>query len=652
MPVFISASPNPVPISMWSMSQQGTTTVSWDVGAGAFVTGSVFVSVDSGPSVPVKDAAGDPVTGVTGSTKQRVEFGKKYLFQLKKSTDLAVILASVTVETRELLGVPSSFLDDVRKRGPLLQGITNVRVFPGIESVRIMFRTRQATVPVIDIKRSDNQALAGAAFPFLQGPGTAHDYAFPLAQNTDFTFHVTAAPGANALSTAKSVATSGQFRTGSRNAQVFFDHVAVHTDGDPGSLGDGDFTFDMGAGDIDSGDMLGATQLVADISGGDDRAIHHVITIDAAPVGLWVQVRAKEDDSVFTPFGADPEVIFAPEGSTWTTYESTYGEGEFATVTKWFDLSGADVVPQEVPFTLETGPKHIDFSLFGRLRIQASPGAVLQPMVRKSFKTMTRARTVAMMMAGDRVSVAGRTSHVLQLTPDGGLYRADAGARAAEGAGSRDAHWTQVPSELRPPLTVVAAGDALHLLAVDDAGRVLHQVLSADAAQAGSGYAKARSVGGSVMAPVVAACAGDRVELFALDKEGAVFHKALSDDAKGEWKRIGEGMAGSLNAFTSARGEIGVVARARDGEAMHLPWSLEAARAGSPAWRSLGKAPPGALSAEGIDDVVVLAVLGDDETVHAAPWRTWPELPSKLEWKSFGTMNDLISARYSLLPRA
>ena len=74
----------------------------------------------------------------------------------------------------------------------------------------------------------------------------------------------------------------------------------------------------------------------------------------------------------------------------------------------------------------------------------------------------------------------------------------------------------------------------------------------------------------------------------------------------------------------------------------------EAGKGGGSTWQTIGAAPPGALSAECIDEVVVLAVLSDDETVHAAPWREYPEPPPGLEWTTLGTMNELISARYSL----
>jgi len=43
----------------------------------------------------------------------------------------------------------------------------------------------------------------------------------------------------------------------------------------------------------------------------------------------------------------------------------------------------------------------------------------------------------------------------------------------------------------------------------------------------------------------------------------------------------------------------------------------------------------------------VLAVLADDESVHAAAWRNYPE-PTRLEWRTLGTLNELVSARFSL----
>jgi hypothetical protein len=637
MATVLTATPNPVPISIWSFTQQGLTTIAWDTGDPRGL-GTLVVAVDGGAFGPVRDGAGNPLAAArAGSVGQHIALGKKYVFALR---DIGgATLASVAVEAKEALGLPGGMIDDIRNRMSLIQGITNLRVFPGVESVRLMFRTRQPTVPVIDIKRNADLSLAGSAFPFLQGAQSAHDYAFPLEQGTDFTFHILAAPGAGAFSSAKAVTATGQFRTGLRSATVFFDHVFVHTDGDPGSLGDGDFTFDMGAGDIETEAMLGAVQMVAEISGGDDRAIGQSVPITSAPTGLWVQVRAEEDDSFFTPFGGDPMVGFAPAGSTWS-HQDEFGESETATVTQWFDLSGAGPIPQEIPFTLETGPKHIDFSLTGRVRMEATPGANLQPMVTRSARPTARVRAVATLAAGDRIVVG---SHVVQLAADGSLYHAAARDRATARTRPAGLQWTRVDGAVRAPVTIASDATALHVLAVNDAGAVAHLRIAADSRAA----ARWEALGGKVVPPVVAVPAGDGIELFALDGEGAVLHRSLTGAAPRDWRQIGDGGHGSLAAFTTPRGERGLVALGRGGDLLHLPWSTDPAHAGAAQWRPLGRAPAGALAAEWIDDAVVLAVLADDETVHAAAWRNYPE-PARLEWRTFGTLNELVSARYSL----
>ncbi len=634
MPADISANPNPVFVSIWTMSQQKPTTITWDTGDPA-VEGTVWITDDAGTRKFV-DRSGKAAVGVTGSARWPIGLGQQVLFALKRTDNPAIDLDTVLVVGREQLGLPVGVVDAIKNRLPLYQGITNLRVFPAIESVRIMFKTRQPTVPFIDIKYAATQALAGAAFPFVQGASQTHDYAFPLPQNEDFAFHILAPTAPGSLSN-KAAEVTGLFRTGNRQAQVFFDHIFVHTDGDPGSLGDGDFTFYMGAGDTDSQQMLGATRYRDDISGGDDRAINQSIAIDNAPVGLWVKVEAEEDDTWYGRCGRDPATVeFAAEGSTWDEFDG--GDVEIATVTRWFDLSPADPAPQEVPFTLETGPRHIDFSLTGRVRMEARQGVVVQPTLTKSAKATLLPKATAMLLNGERVAVKGRETHLLQLAPDGGLLHAYANDRTTP--------WTRVAGDLRPPVIVVASDKALHLFAVRDDGEVSHRAISPDADPRESGHANGRSLGGSVVSPVLATTAGNRIQLFALSAEGAAFARTALEAS--DWERIGEGLAGDLNAFTTPRGEVCLVARGRSGDIQHLSWSVEDGTGGGSQWQTIGTAPPGALSAECIDDVVVLAVLSEDETVHAAPWRDYPEPPPRLEWRNLGTMNELISARYSL----
>jgi hypothetical protein len=638
----IRAQPNPVHVSAWSISQQAPTTVSWDTGDPA-VEGTVWITDDAGTRKFV-DRTGKPAVGATGSAPALIGLGQQVLFALKRTDDPTLNLDTVLVVGREELGLPAGAISDLRNRLPLAQGITNLRIFPAIESVRITFRTRQPTVPVIDIKDAVTHALAGSAFPFLQGPQQSHDYAFPLPQSTDFAFHILAAPAPGSAS-AKSAESTGLFRTGFRNAQVFFDHVFVHTDGDPGSLGDGDFTFDMGAGDVDGGGMIGAVQLVAEISGGDDTSIDQSVLVPGAPVGLWVQVRAVEDDSSFsTPYGALPFVNFASPGSTWEHVESDNGEAEIATVTQWFDLSGAGPVAQEIPFTLETGPRHIDFSLTGRVRMEARPGVVVTPQATRSFRPSARAKTVATLQIGDRVALAGERTHLVQLVADGSLRHAYADDRAHSGA----ARWRALAADLRGPLTVVAEGDALHLFARGDHGDIRHRTVTPGAATAADRHAEWHSLGAAATWPPAAAVTPLGVDLFALDAGGQVLHRSLAAGAPRDWQGIGTGITGTLNAFTTPRGEVGLVAVGRDRNAMFRSWPTPA---GPATWRTLGPVPDGALSVECIGDVVVLAVVSDSGTVHAAPWRTYPE-PAPLEWRVLGTVEDMQNARYSLARNA
>jgi hypothetical protein len=645
----ISASPNPVVVTIWSVSQQGSTTITWDTGSA--ISGTVWVIEDAGHE-RLFDKNNKLAAGPRGTAVTYVALGKTRKFELRRTDNEAILAQAVAVECHEALGLPRGVHIDFGQRLPLIQGITNLRVLPDIDWVRILFRTRQPTNPLISIRDGKTKELVGGAV--IGRLSQTHDFTFHLAQNTLFKFHIVAFPTGVGSRNAKLSEEEGLFSTGSRSTQVFFDQLLMHTDGDPGSLGDGEFVFEMGAGDINSRDMVGKTPYFAsDISGGEFRVLDRSVAITPAPVGLWVQVRAEENDTDFydgPTFIAETPMRFAPEGSTW----ELVGTREVATVTKWFDLSDAGPVPQEIQFNLKTGPKHIDFTLNCRLRIETKPGVVhvQQPNVTKSAKPVGRARTVAMMVSGESVAVAGRETHVVQLAQDGNLYRAipPDTARAEAMRQDRNVHWTSVASDLCEPLIVVAAGDVLHLFAPGKVGEVLHRVVSPDAEKVTNGYGRWTSLGGSFVWPLAVAVIGENIDLFALSGEGGVFHKALNNKAKGEWKKIGEGMVGSLNTFTTVRGEIGVVAVGSNGKIQHLPWSSESVSSRPPKWRSLGTAPKGALSSEVFDDVVVFAALGEDETVSAAPWRNYPERPDKLEWQALGTMNSLINARYSLLP--
>ena len=325
---------------------------------------------------------------------------------------------------------------------------------------------------------------------------------------------------------------------------------------------------------------------------------------------------------------------------------------EYATVTRWFDLSGAAPAPQEIPFPLRTGPTHISFTVNCRLRMEAHDGAVLQASVERSARPHVPAQRVALLAdTGEpaEVSQARGTAHVLQLMPNGALYRTS----PTNTPTARTRPPTLLSSKVPGPLTVVASNDLLHLFAIGADGQVLHQAVCADGSYSADaqGDTAWRSIGGRFVAPVVAAVARDSIELFGLSAEGIVAHMTLTDNSgMGEWETVGEGIAGSLNAFVSPRDEVGVVAIGRNGEILHQQWPAGTSKPGARAWGSLGPAPQGTLTADFIDDVLVLASLADDDTVQAAPWRNYPDQAPKLAWQVLGTLNSLHDARFSLLP--
>ena len=647
MPTFLTAKPNPVGITVWSYSQRGTTTISWDTGSSS--SGTVWVT-DGAVTQKFIDLKNKPAIGARGTATASIKLGQKLVFELKPTNNPARVLAVLVVEGREQSGLSTSMVADLRRRAPLQQGIFNVRVLPDVDWVRILFRTRQPTNPIIDVKDvSKGFTLAGAVFGRLS---QTHDYTFELAQDSVFRFHIFAYSTDVGSSGAKpSPATAeGLFKTGSRSAQVFFDRVNMHTDGDPDGYGDGDFEFLMGAGGL--GEKLsGQAEFSDEISGGEFRQLDRSVVIPSAPVGIWVQVIAEEDDTgLLSPFGEAREVHFAPEGSTWDTFD----DRELSTVTKWFDLSDAGSVPQEVNFNLETGPKHVDFTLNCRLRMEAKPGAVISPILTKSLKPVVPAKPVAMLAAGHPVAVAGpRRTHVLALAQDGHLYQATQGSGGrVKAEGSEPRYWTSLASEVHEPLMVATAGDVLQLFSLDDTGQVLHRAMPLEAADTAPGSERWDSLGGSFVGPIAVSVDSGDVELFALSPDGGLFHKALGSDAGLEWQQIGEGIAGALNVFTTPRGEIGIVAIGRDGEIHHRQFSVGSVSAVGSTWQSIGPAPRGVLYADVFDDVVVLAATADDETVTAAAWRNYPESPQELDWLALGTLDSLLDTRFSLLPAA
>lgn len=195
-----------------------------------------------------------------------------------------------------------------------------------------------------------------------------------------------------------------------------------------------------------------------------------------------------------------------------------------------------------------------------------------------------------------------------------------------------------IATGVRTPVSVASVAGRLHLFTLEHDGHVLHKSY----ASGESADEKWQSIGGRFVSPVVAAVARDRVELFALDHDHRVMHRTLGS---GDWKVVGEKIAGSLNAFTLPNAEIAILAVDSNGQI------LFSTSATPHEWKSLGSAPEGELSAGVVDNIVVLACLKEDQSILAAPWRSYPNVDSELQWQVLGTVTSIADSHFSLLER-
>lgn len=178
-----------------------------------------------------------------------IALGEQHVFELRRDPGGAV-LAQLVLVTREVNPLHEKLIEWARPRIPLKQAIYDLRIEPGVETVRARFRTRQPTAPILAVRHEPVGELAGSA---LGRNATVHDIEVPISrdptpQNEVYKLGVAALSTEGVPTTAEATAL---FRTGSRQASVFFDRFRVHNDGDPGwYLARGDFELELGAGEI------------------------------------------------------------------------------------------------------------------------------------------------------------------------------------------------------------------------------------------------------------------------------------------------------------------------------------------------------------------------------------------------------------------
>jgi hypothetical protein len=142
----ITATPNPVTfLGDYFMGAKKNTTITWN--AGGNTKGRVFLSVNGG-SETLFD--GNPQDGNgQGAKVAAVQLGQTLDFRLRQANAANTLLATVKVTTVETSVLPDAVV--VSFNQPRFQGIYDLKVSPGIDSVTIDFKTRQPTNPLVYI---------------------------------------------------------------------------------------------------------------------------------------------------------------------------------------------------------------------------------------------------------------------------------------------------------------------------------------------------------------------------------------------------------------------------------------------------------------------------------------------------------------------
>jgi len=465
----------------------------------------------------------------------------------------------------------------------------------------------------------------------------------PLDQDTNYFFKIVAA--GRALSAGSPAIVTGSFFTGTQSVDVVFDHILVNRDGDPGDKGE--FSFYFGAGGADNKTDLGLPWPrypnggTEDIGDGQASFVNRVISIPNAPRRLWVGVHGRDsDDGILTTTCFD---IPHPSPTGPLTDHSERSGCEDAWVWNEFDTfdNGGELKSgfRVTPFTMSTGNFGVAFTVFGNLRITASPGAMFRMhtpagILAQVVPVLEPGRLAAVGTGQDRVEMVG-------LGADGAVYHKTV---ASTGPGVPRDRWTRLGGQFRGPVTAVASGpDRVSLFALGPGGGVFHKTYADGDSPDGAW----EELGGDFAGPVAAAVGPKgRIELFGWTANGTVFHRTLDADgynrAPGEWESIGGEVSGSLTALYTPRTGLSLFALGRDGSVLHKSRVGAEWCPGNNKWESLGGDFDGLLSAKYRDDgTMFLVVFEGDRTVHTMPWENYPEDPPARRWEQTGTIDSL-----------
>lgn len=569
---------------------------------------------------------------------------------IKRATDENVELAYTTVSTVDLRvqlaeGFSSSYLPQLRP-----QVITHLRVKPGIDTVAISFRTTRPTIPVVELRESNGAFLEGR-LPLLGGLQTRHTCVFgldkPLAPNTKLNFRIEAfGPTLDPASPNKAVVT-GEFMTGARIAEVFFESLDVLAYSDPG---DGEFMFVFGVGNAETGSLLDTTfwpDLGTTDIGEDDSAVplNQRTSLLPSPVRLWLQVMGTESDYAMPwdsrSIGSGLPLQFKGVGRK---YEES-GIAQRSTVTVIVDI-GEEPGRRMIPFDMDTEDSPTHFTVSGHIAVHAFEGELIST---KMIKSAKRPRRLAYLdEPGSIAHLGGADGGAVQtvaLGSDGAMHCLRSRASDAK---TDDGMWDRFELSGRgTPVTIARDSGTLEILDLDRGGSVLYARVGKRAEET-----KWTDLGGEFRHLVCLHTAGetadasDRVWVFGIAQDGSLSVRDLAAKRKA-WTRLGKRNFRLVAPANIGRGalfavvdnsEVVVFVKGQE------DWAELASGVSVPAnTRLVHAGETSGLGGKRQSDIsAYLAALGEGQEVSIFSWPNFPDGAPKREWRKLGTLQELL----------
>lgn len=652
----ITASPDAV--GFYGTSGTATTIVNWNTEL--TVPGLVFVAVGG---LIEKKLAGQQAAGARrGTLPLKVTYPYFYYLSLKRADNLKEIAHTVvtTFDLRQQLAenFASSYLPQLRP-----QMITHLVVKPGVDTVRISFRTTRPTIPTTEL-RDNNGKWVDGRLPLFGGLQTVHEARFgldrPLALNTKHTFKIEAFGATGKKNSPNKAIVTGEFMTGTRNVDVMFETLNVHDDGDPGPRGKGEFMFSFGVGDAATGALIGEPAFFpdtgkADISDDDPPIdLGKKISMAPAPRRLWLQVVGKEHDRTILPWetglGLGIRPTFEETGSSYHGLEVS----QQADVTTILDL-GSTPGRRMIPFEMKTGDFPVDFVVTGHVAVDAFVGSTISPKFAKSLPVGRSSAYLTEPGGAMRLVVAGisERSALVALGADGALYHRSLAPELpaqADGGG-----WTRIELPGRgTPVVVASVPGMLDVIDLDDDGSVIHCEYDLQKSKGG----KWRKLGGKFreIHPAVstgkARAAGPNVTLFGVAADGGVHVRdAYSEDQS--WDRLGDQPVRAVAPVCVTGLGTSLFAVGDDGTLVHHTKRNGRWRAEALGERVPGEIPTQLLTAVVIDEVdgkdpksmrrvLVIGAMSEDHRVRVLGWPAYPTGAPEKRWKELGSVQELL----------